>query len=61
MEQDYPTLARPMLFDQNRFYNQDLSVGSLLLEVGGHGNTLNEAKTAISFLADSLIKVLKGE
>lgn len=61
MEQDYPTLARPMLFDKNRFYNQDLSVGSLLLEIGGHGNTLNEAKTAISFLADSLIKVLKGE
>lgn len=59
-EKDYPTLMRPMLFDKARFYNQDLSTGALLLEIGGHGNTLEEAKNAMSFLADSLITVLKG-
>lgn len=58
METDYPTLTRPILFG-NRHYNQDLSAGALLLEVGGHGNTLQEAKNAISFAGDSLIRLLK--
>lgn len=40
----YPDLMRPILFDQNRFYNQDLTTGSLLLEFGSHGNTLAQAK-----------------
>jgi stage II sporulation protein P len=39
---DYEGLMRPLLFDY-RQYNQDLSPGALLIEVGGHGNTLSEA------------------
>ncbi len=38
----FPTLARPVLFSY-RHYNQDLTYGSLLVEVGGHANTLDEA------------------
>ncbi|MDR0943972.1 MAG: stage II sporulation protein P [Ruminococcus sp.] len=38
----YEGLMRPLLFDY-RQYNQDLSPGALLIEVGGHGNTLSEA------------------
>lgn len=38
----YPTLARPMTLRQST-YNQNLSPGSLLVEVGSHGNTLQEA------------------
>ena len=38
----YPTLARPMTRRQS-VYNQNLSPGSLLVEVGSHGNTLQEA------------------
>ena len=38
----YPTLARPMAL-RGLPYNQELSVGSLLVEVGSHGNTLQEA------------------
>ena len=38
----YPTLARPMAL-RGLPYNQQLSVGSLLVEVGTHGNTLQEA------------------
>lgn len=60
MEKDYPTLTRPILFS-NRHYNQDLSTGALLIEVGSHGNTLNEAKNAIGFVGDSLIHLLKGQ
>ena len=38
----YPTLARPMALRKSA-YNQALCPGSLLVEVGTHGNTLQEA------------------
>lgn len=38
---EYEGLMRPVLFDY-RFYNQDLSTGSLLVEVGSHGNSIDE-------------------
>ena len=38
----YHQLARPITLRASRF-NQHLSKGSLLVEVGGHGNTLEEA------------------
>ncbi len=41
-ETAYPSLARPVLFDY-RCYNQNLSTGALLIEVGSHGNSLDEA------------------
>lgn len=41
MEGMYPGSTRPVLFSY-RFYNQDLTTGSLLIEIGGHGNNLNE-------------------
>ena len=45
MESRYPGLTRPVLFDY-RYYNQDLTTGSLLIEMGSHGNTLAEAQYA---------------
>lgn len=42
LETMYSGLTRPVLFDY-RFYNQDLTTGSLLIEVGSHGNTLDQA------------------
>ncbi len=45
MDTLYPTLARPMTL-RGSVYNQDLSPGSLLVEVGSHGNTLQEALNA---------------
>lgn len=41
-ETAYPDLARAVLFDY-RNYNQSLSTGALLIEVGSHGNSLDEA------------------
>ncbi len=57
MEQSYPGLTRSAMFAY-RFYNQDLTTGSLLLEVGGHGNTLNEALAAAKLAALALAEVL---
>ena len=42
MESRFPGFTRPVLFDY-RYYNQDLTTGSLLIEIGSHGNTLEEA------------------
>jgi len=58
METDYPTLTRPVLFDYRK-YNQDLTTGSLLLEVGGHANTLEEALYCGSLVGKSLAKLLE--
>ncbi len=57
METTYPGLTRPVLFDYRR-YNQNLTTGSLLIEVGSHGNTLEQALYAGSLFGDSLAQVL---
>lgn len=46
----YPTLARPVAVVPER-YNQHLTEGSLLLEVGSSGNTLSEAVCAARLFA----------
>lgn len=55
---DYPTLARPMILRSSRF-NQHLSPGAMLVEVGSHGNTLQEALAAARLFAGSLSETLK--
>lgn len=60
MESMYPTLTRPMLYDY-RFYNQDLTTGSLLIEVGGHANTLDQAIYAGELAAEGISRALKNE
>lgn len=57
METMYPGLTRPVLFDYRR-YNQNLTTGSLLIEVGSHGNTLEQAVYAGSLFGDALVQVL---
>lgn len=52
-ESDYSGFARPVLFDE-RFYNQDLTTGSLLIEVGGHANSLDEAVYSGELIGKSL-------
>ena len=53
MEADHPGFTRPVLFDY-RSYNQRLTTGSLLIEVGGHGNTLAQAILAGKWIGRSL-------
>ena len=57
MEEAHPGLTRPVLCGY-RFYNQDLTTGSLLIEVGGHANTLDEAIRAGRYAAEGLAKIL---
>ena len=53
----HPTLMRPVTLVQQR-YNQHLSTGSLILEVGSSGNTLQEALAAIRLFADGAAPAL---
>lgn len=57
MEHDAPTLTRPMLYDYRK-YNQDLTTGSLLIEVGGHANTYDEAVFSGELIGDSLVHLI---
>lgn len=57
LESDYPGLTRPILFDY-RHYNQDLTTGSLLIEVGSHCNTLEQAQYSGQLIGQSLSRLL---
>ena len=53
MNRNYPGLARPVEVVSER-YNQQLSTGMMILEVGSNGNTLREALTAVSFFGEAV-------
>jgi stage II sporulation protein P len=55
----YSTLARPISLVPER-YNQQLTSGSLILEVGSSGNTLQEALCAVRLFADAVAAPLKA-
>ncbi len=57
MSSDYSNFTRPILFDY-RNYNQNLTTGSILIEVGSHGNTLEQAGNAGELIGKSLVKAL---
>jgi stage II sporulation protein P len=53
----YPSLSRPIYLSRYR-YNQHKSPGSLLLEVGSAGNTLEESLAAVRYFADAYANVI---
>ena len=59
LEQTYPGLCKPIKLVTSR-YNQDLSTGALLVEVGTAGNTHAEAMAAAEFLAEGILALAKG-
>lgn len=54
----YPTLARPINLRTSAF-NQALAKGSILLEVGSCGNTVEEAENAIVLFAAAYGNIIK--
>ena len=58
LNQLWPSLARPMVLRSSRF-NQQLVPGALLVEIGSHGNTLQEALAAARLFAQSFSETLK--
>jgi len=59
LERQAPGITRPMSLRSQRF-NQDLTKGSLLIEMGAAGNTHAEALRAAEELAKAIIALSKG-
>lgn len=53
----YTSLVRPTVLRKSR-YNQQLCPGSILVEVGGHGNSLSEAIAGGRLWADNVARTL---
>ena len=58
MESDCPGLTRPILFDE-RNYNQEMTHGSFLIEMGSNANSLDEALYSGELVGKSLARVIK--
>ena len=59
LEQSWPGLCKPLKVAASR-YNQDLSTGALLVEVGTAGNSHKEALLAAEYLARGILALAGG-
>lgn len=59
MERKYPGLARD-IYEQDSRFNQDLLPASMLLEIGGPENTMDEALRTAALMADVLQEVIRS-
>lgn len=59
LEQNCPDICRPINFRRSRF-NQDLSAGALLIEMGAAGNNRHEALLSAEFLAQAILQLAHG-
>lgn len=59
LEKRWPGLTRPISFRSERF-NQDLSAGAMLVEVGAAGDSHEQALTAADALAQGLLTLCRG-
>lgn len=57
LEVKYPTLARSILFC-SRNYNQSLTTGSMLIEIGTDANTIEEVSYSAELLGNALTELL---
>lgn len=57
LEVMYPGLARPIVL-ASKLYNQNLTTGSLLIEMGTESNTLSEAEYSAELTANALVSLL---
>ncbi|MBR6902348.1 MAG: stage II sporulation protein P, partial [Clostridia bacterium] len=56
-ESMYPTLARPLSL-MSRSYNEPLTTGSMLIEIGTDANSFSEAVYSAELVAKALINTL---
>lgn len=57
LNEDYPTFMRPICL-RTASFNQQLATGSMLLEIGSCGNTIEEAKNAAELFAAAFTKMI---
>lgn len=59
LTEDYPTLMRPITVRNSR-YNQHTTTGSLLVEMGAAGNSLDEALLSARLLGKAIAETILG-
>lgn len=59
LEKNHPGICRPISFRNQRF-NQDLSPGALIIEVGAAGNDRQEALASAEILAETILELARG-
>lgn len=59
LEKNCPGICRPISFRSQRF-NQDLSTGAMLIEVGSAGNTREQALGAVRILGETILELSQG-
>ena len=57
---DYPSLMRPLVLRNSR-YNQHVTTGSLLVEMGAAGNSLDEALLAARLFTEQMIQTIQAK
>lgn len=57
IEEKYPTLARPLSL-VSRNYNESLTSGSMLIEIGTDVNTIDEVKLSAEYVGEAVAQVL---
>jgi stage II sporulation protein P len=57
LNRQHPDLARH-IYISNNVYNQNLSKGSLIIEIGGDGNLLSECLESVKYLAKAISEVI---
>ncbi len=58
LNEKYPGLTRPIFISPNR-YNQHLTNGAVIVEIGGDGNTMSECLESVKYLAEVINEVVK--
>ncbi len=56
LEEVAPGLSRGVK-ERSFVYNQDLHLGALLIEIGGHENSLEEAENSLPYLAKAIAEI----
>ncbi len=60
MEVMYPGLARALYLSYEHTYNQNLSNGSIIIEVGTNGNSFKEANYSATLVGNALVALFKN-
>lgn len=58
LEDHYPGITRPIYISSNR-YNAHVTNGAAIIEVGGDGNTIDEAVESMKYVAKAISEVIK--
>ncbi len=58
LEDNYPGITKPVYISENR-YNEHVSNGALIIEVGGDGNTIDESVESMKYVAKAISEVIK--